>query len=148
MTSHKLYATFKAEFYFFRPFKKGETMTTLQKCPVIVIDPNEDRAEEIRKMLERSMENIAVINTKCLSTHLQEIIELVSDGNYRKVFCGCSEVFFNKMVEGFNLKQGEFKHIGWKLDVSQIVIYHWQQKGFEVFPPTVSKREGSRGEEL
>ena len=123
-------------------------MTTLQKCPVIVIDPNEDKAEEVRSMLERSMGNIAIINTKCLSMHLQEINELVSDSNYRKVFYGCSEVFFNKMVGGFNLKQGEFKHIGWKLDVSQIVIYYWQQKGFVPFSEAILKREESYGQEL
>ena len=115
-------------------------MTTLQKCPVIVIDPNEDKAEEVRSMLERSMGNIAIINTKCLSGRSNEkkINELVTDGNYRKVFYGCSEVFFNKIVEGFNLKQGEFKHIGWKLDVSQIVIYYWQQKGFVPFSEAIS----------
>ena len=124
-------------------------MTTLQKCPVIVIDPDRDKAEETRSMLERSMEKIAVINTKCLSSgRFKEINELVCNENYLKLFYGCSEVFFNKMVEGFNLKQGEFKHIGWKLDVSQIVIYHWQQKGFVPFSEAISKREASYGQEL
>ncbi|OHA49110.1 MAG: hypothetical protein A2W59_02240 [Candidatus Terrybacteria bacterium RIFCSPHIGHO2_02_41_19] len=126
MTSHKFYATFKAELYFFRPFKKGETMTTLQKCPVIVIDPDEDRAEEVRKMLERSMEKVAVINTKCLSScQFKEISELVCDGNYLKLFYGCSENFFKETIESLSLKSGELKYIGWKLDISKIVICFW-----------------------
>ena len=123
-------------------------MTTLQKCPVIVIDPNEDGAKEIRNMLKRSMENIAVINTKCLSKRLQEINELVGDVNYLKMFYGCSEKFFNETIERFNFKRGEFKYIGWKADVSQIVIHYWKKKGFVPFSEAISKKEGSYGQEL
>ena len=127
-------------------------MTTLQKCPMIVIDPEEDRVEEVKKMLGRSMERVAVINTKCLPLRLQEINELIGDGNYLKIFYGCSEVFFKETIENLSLKSGELKYIGWKLDISKIVIcfwdHCWKKKGFEVFPPTVSNREGSHGEEL
>ena len=119
-------------------------MTTLEKNTVIVIDPDEARAEEVREMLAGSMKNIAVINTKCLSLRPKEINELVSDGNYRKVFYGCSVDFFNKMVEDFTSKNGEAVHIGWKLDISKIVVYYW--KG--ILQTTVSRREGSFGQEL
>jgi len=125
---------------------------TISKSTVIVIDPNEDRAEEVRSMLKRSMEKVAVINTRCLSKRLQEINELVGDGNYLKIFYGCSEIFFKETIENLTLKSGELKYIGWELDVSKIVIcfwnHYWKQKGFEVFPPTVSKREGSYGQEI
>ncbi|KKT20354.1 MAG: hypothetical protein UW04_C0032G0007 [Parcubacteria group bacterium GW2011_GWB1_43_8] len=127
-------------------------MTTLQKCPMIVIDPDEDRVEEVKKMLGRSMERVAVINTKCLPLRLQEINELIGDGNYLKIFYGCSEVFFKETIENLSLKSGELKYIGWKLDISKIVIcfwdHCWKKKGFEVFPPTVSTREESYGQEL
>lgn len=129
-------------------------MTTLEKDTVIVIDPNEEIAEKTRKRLEKSMKKIAVINTKCLSSHRQEIIELVSDNNYQKMFYGCSAEFFDKMVGDFNLnfKDGEISHIGWKPDVSKIVInywnYFWKKKGSGVFHFTVSMREGSMFQEL
>lgn len=119
-------------------------VTASKKGTVVVIDPDESRAEEAREMLTGSMKNIAVINTKCLSLRPKEIDELVSDGNYRKVFYGCSADFFNKMVEGLNSKNGEVIHIGWKLDISKIVIYYW--KG--IFQPTVSRQEESFGQEL
>lgn len=127
-------------------------MTTLEKDTVIVIDPDEEKAEKTRKRLEKSMKNIAVINTKCLSSHRQEIVELVSDNNYQKIFYGCSAEFFNEIVEDFNFKNGEVEYIGWKLDISKIVrnYWHnfWEKKDTGVFPSTVSKREGSYKEEL
>ena len=121
-------------------------MATLEKNTVIVIDPNEKKAEKTRKSLEKSMKNIAVINTKCLSSHRQEIIELVRDSNYQKIFYGCSAEFFNKIVEDFNLKSGEAKHIGWNLDISKVVIFYWKKKGFIPFSNATSRREGTFGQ--
>ena len=100
-------------------------MATLQKCPVIVIDPDEDRAEKVRSMLKRSMENIAVINTKCLFPRFQEINELINDSSLLKMFYGCSENFFKETIENLSLKSGELKYIGWELDISKIVVCFW-----------------------
>src|SRR3989344_2825357 len=99
-------------------------MTTLEKGTVIVIDPDKEKAEKTRKILERSMEKIVVVNTRCLLPRFQEIKELVGDGNYLKVFYGCNEKFFNETVERFNLKRAELKYIGWEVDISQIIIYY------------------------
>jgi len=123
-------------------------MTTLQKCPVIVIDPDRDKAEEIRKMLGRSMEKIAVINTKCLFSRFSEIDGLMEDIIYWKMFYGCDLESFEKIVARFNSKLGEVTHLGWVLNITQIESYYWKKKGFEVFPPTVSTREESYGQEL
>ena len=123
-------------------------MTTLQKCPVIVIDPDRDKAEEIRKMLGRSMEKIAVINTKCLFSRFSEIDGLMEDIIYWKMFYGCDLESFEKIVARFNSKLGEVTHLGWKLNIAEIESCYWKKKGFEVFPPTISRTDGSRGEEL
>ena len=125
-------------------------MTTIavEKNAVIVIDPDQEEAEKVRKMLDRSMKNIAVINTKCLTLRRKEIEELMNDGKYQKVFYGCSENFFNEMVENFNSRKGEVAYIGWELDVYKIVDCYWKHKGYGVFPPAISRREGSYGQEL
>ena len=123
-------------------------MTTLEKDTVIVIDPNEEKAKKTRKSLEKSMKNIAVINTKCLSSHRQEIIELVHNSNYQKIFYGCSAEFFNKIVENFNLKSGEAEHVGWNLDISKVVIFYWKKKGFMPFSSATSRTEGTFSQEL
>ena len=128
--------------------------TASKKGTVIVIDPDEDKAREVKETLERSMEKIAIINTKCLTVRMQEINELMHDIDYQKIFYGCNMSFFNKMVEDFNLnfKDGEVAYIGWRPDISKIVInywnYFWKNKGFEIFPPTISRREESFGQEL
>ena len=129
-------------------------MTTLEKDTVIVIDPDEEKAEETKKRLEKSMEKIAIINTKCLALRRQEINELMHDTDYQKIFYGCNMSFFNKMVEDFNLnfKDGEVAYIGWRPDISKIVInywnYFWKKKGSGVFQSTISREEESFGQEL
>ena len=60
----------------------------------MVIDPNERVAEEVRKRLKRSMINIAIINTKCMTPRRQEINELMHDTDYQKIFYGCNISFF------------------------------------------------------
>ena len=124
------------------------TTIAIEKNAVIVIDPDKEEAEKVRKMLCRSMKNIAAINTRCLITRRKEIEELMNDGNYQKVFYGCSENFFNRIVESFNSKKGEVKYHGWQLDIPKIGIYYWKKHDFGVFPPTISKREESFGQEL
>ena len=123
-------------------------MATLEKNTVIVIDPNEKKAEKTRKSLEKSMEKIAIINTKCLALRRQEINEIMHNTDYQKIFYGCNISFFNKMVEDFNLKSVEAKHIGWNLDISQIVIFYWKKKGFIPFSSATSRTEGTFGQEL
>ena len=129
-------------------------MTTLQKDTVIVIDPDENKAEETRKRLERSMRKIAIINTKCLTLRREEINELVHNTDYQKMFYGCSKKFFDEMFEDFELKvkDREVIYIGWGSDISTIVInywnYFWKKKDLGVFQSTVSNSEGSRFQEL
>ena len=128
-------------------------MTTLEKDTVIVIDPDEEKAEETKKTREVNGK-IAIINTKCLALRRQEINELMHDTDYQKIFYGCNMSFFNKMVEDFNLnfKNGEVAYIGWRPDISKIVInywnYFWKKKGSGVFQSTVSRKEESFGQEL
>ena len=100
------------------------------------------------------MINIAIINTKCMTPRRQEINELMHDTDYQKIFYGCNISFFNKMVEDFNLnfEDGEVAYIGWRLDISKIVInywnYFWKKKGFAPFSETISSKEESYGQEL
>lgn len=110
-----------------------DSIINILKYPVIVIDPDEKKAEKIRKMLEKSMKNVAIINTRCLFHRHKEIDNLVRNENYFKIIYGCSEKFFNEMVEKFKLR-GAIKHIGWRLDISKIVICYWKQKNFQLFP--------------
>ena len=127
-------------------------MTTLtaekNAVEVIVIDPDEMKAERVKKLLERSIKNIVAVNTRCLSLQRERINELVADSTYNKVFYGCDKLFFDKMVESFKVKHGELIHLGWKLDISEIIIFYWKQKGYGVFSPTISKSEGTFGQEL
>ena len=122
--------------------------TVSKKGMVIVIDPDEDKAREVRETLERSMEKIAVINTKRLSLRFSEINRLMGDGAYWKMFYGCGSMSFEKIVARFNLKLGEVTYLGWKLSIPEIEKHYWKKKGFEVFPPTISRREESFGQEL
>lgn len=123
-------------------------MTTLEKDTVIVIDPNEEIAKKTKKTLERSMEKIAVINTKRLAHRFGEINRLMGDSTCWKMFYGCGSRSFEKIVANFNLKLGEVTYLGWKLSIPEIENHYWKKKGFEVFPPTISKTEESFGEEL
>jgi len=125
-------------------------MTASKKSTVIVIDPNTEKAEEVRKMMERSMEKekIAVISAKCLFSRFSEIDGLMGNVSYWKMFYGCDLESFEKIVARFNSKLGEVTHLGWKLNIAEVESCYWKKKGFEVFPPTVSNREGSHGEEL
>lgn len=123
-------------------------MTTLEKDAVIVIDPNEEIAEETKKTLERSMEKIAIINTQCLSPRFSEINRLMGDSTYWKMFYGCGSRYFEKIVASFNLKLGEVTYLNWRLSIPEIESHYWKKKGFEVFPPTISRREGSMFQEL
>ena len=101
----------------------------VSEFPVIIIDPDEKKAERTRKILTKSMKGIALINTRCLSSRYQKINELVSDGSYQKLFYGCSENFFNEMIRRFDLKCGESTYLGKWLDISKIVRHYWNQKG-------------------
>lgn len=123
-------------------------MTTLEKKTVIVIDPDEEIAEETRKELERSMENLAVINTQRLAPRFSEINRLMGDSTYWKMFYGCGSRSYEKIVASFNLKFGEVTYLGWKLNIPEIEKHYWKKKGYEVFPPTISRREESYGQEL
>ena len=53
-----------------------------------------------------------------------------------------------KIVASFNLKLGEVTYLGWKLSIPEIEKRYWKKKGFEIFPPTISRREESFGQEL
>lgn len=122
--------------------------TASKKGTVVVIDPDEDKAREVRETLERSMEKIAVINTKRLAPRFGEINRLMGDSTYWKMFYGCGSRSFEKIVASFNLKLGEVTYLGWKLSIPEIESHYWKKKGFEVFPPTISRREESYGQEL
>ena len=124
------------------------TISISKENEVIVLDPDEKKAERTRKLLDKSMKNIAVISTMCLHGRRKKITGLMNDADYDKMFYGCDVKFFNKnVVERFNSK-GEVIHLGWKLNVFEIMRYYWHKKGFEIFPPTISRREESFGQEL
>ena len=119
-----------------------------KKGTVIVIDPDENKAREVRENLERSMEKIAIINTQRLSPWFSEINRLMGNGTYWKMFYGCGSRFYEKIVAGFSLKLGEVTYLGWKLSIPEIENHYWKKKGFEPFPPTISMEEGTYGQEL
>lgn len=94
---------------------------------VIIIDPNKEEAEKIRKMLRISMKNVAIINIKCLYPRFKEINGLMNQRAYLKMFYGGSEKSFNKMLLDFDLKDDRNSiYIGWKLKISKIVISYWK----------------------
>ena len=118
-------------------------MSTLDKCGLIVIDPDEITSSNVHYMLVRSLDGVAIINSKCLCSKSEEIRQIMNDALFLKMFYGCSKEEYDKFVESFTKKAGQVFYLGRRLCFSDVAICYWKNKGFNQFSPTlVSSRQG------
>lgn len=123
-------------------------MTASINCPSTMIIGSIDSIEGVASILRESfIKNIAVIDMQCMNSKFVQIKELLDDSLNLKIFHGGNTKIFNDMLETFYLQKRTDVVYVQRLNRQEIVRAYWNYY-FKKFPPTISKREGSFGEEI
>lgn len=105
------------------------SQTILKKNAAIIIDSDENRANNVKRILKGAgIKNIAIIDICCLNSQFAQIKELLMvNHTYLKIFHSGSEENFNNMIKVFNLEnRKDLAYVNTKLNTRDIVIHYWR----------------------
>lgn len=108
-------------------------MSALDSGGLIVIDPDKSIAFNVEYVLANSrMNNLAIINTHALVLEYEGIKSIVKNPDYLKIFYGCDEEEYKKMISRFTVA-GEVFYLGKRLSIPEAIICYWKNKGFQEY---------------